>query len=143
MVLVADLDAFEEGSVEDSAFSGFAPRVDVAEVGEDVGELVEAFAGVLVAGGEVLQPVFDGVEVGEDAVLLGLEEVEWDGVGVVGLDELESLGVELLFLRGQERTFVVGGGFELIEDGPRTSRTRSASAAVRLGSAHPEQVKYS
>jgi hypothetical protein len=61
--------------------------------------------------------VCDGVEVGADSVLLGLEEVEWDGVGVVGLDELEPFGVELLLLRVQERTFVVGGGFELIEDG--------------------------
>nr|WP_055346718.1 hypothetical protein [Propionibacterium freudenreichii] len=116
-LLVVEDDLVEEGSVEDAAFSRFASRVDVAEIGEDVGELVEALTGVLVAGGEVLQSVFDGVEGGADAVLLGLEEVERDGVGVVGLDELESLGVEFLLLGGQECTFVVGGGFELIEDG--------------------------
>lgn len=102
VVFVVEDDLAEEGSVEDAAFSRFAPGVDVAEVGEDVGELVEAFAGVLVAGGEILQPVFDGIEVGADAVLLRLEEVERDGVGVVGLDELESLGVELLLLREEE-----------------------------------------
>ena len=117
VVFVVEDDLVEEGSVEDASFSRFASGVDVAEVGEDLGELVEAFAGVLVAGGEVLQSVFDGVEVGADAVLFVLEEVEWDGVGVVGLDELESLGVELLLLRVRERTFVIGGGFELIEDG--------------------------
>ena len=102
VVFVVEDDLVEEGSVEDAAFSRFASGIDVAEVGEDVGELVEAFAGVLVAGGEVLQPVFDGVEVGADAVLFGFEEVEWDGVGVVGLDEFESLGVELLLLREEE-----------------------------------------
>ncbi|MGO1858427.1 MAG: hypothetical protein ACTHZP_05270, partial [Ancrocorticia populi] len=75
MVFVVEDDLVEEGSVEDAAFSRFASGVDVAEVGEDVGELVEAVAGVLVAGGEVLQPVFDGVEVGADAVLLGYRPI--------------------------------------------------------------------
>ncbi|MFC2570402.1 MAG: hypothetical protein ACFNUK_08845 [Schaalia sp.] len=102
VVFVVEDDLVEEGSVEDAAFSRFTPGVDVAEVGEDVGELVEAFAGVLVAGGEILQPVFDGIEVGADAVLLRLDEVERDGFSVVGLDELESLGVELLLLREEE-----------------------------------------
>nr|WP_257477289.1 hypothetical protein [Acidipropionibacterium jensenii] len=118
MVRVVEDDLVEEGSVEDAAFSRFASGVDVAEVSEDVGELVEAVAGVLVAGGQVLQPVLDGVEGGADAVLLGLEEVEGDGVGVVGLDQLEAFGVEFLLLGVQEHTFVVGGGFELIKDGP-------------------------
>ncbi|MGO1714986.1 MAG: hypothetical protein ACTHYS_07880, partial [Ancrocorticia populi] len=75
VVFVVEDDLVEEGSVEDAAFSRFASGVDVAEVGEDVGELVEAVAGVLVAGGEVLQPVFDGVEVGADAVLLGYRPI--------------------------------------------------------------------
>ncbi|WP_130865120.1 hypothetical protein [Acidipropionibacterium timonense] len=69
-LLVVKDDLVEEGSVEDTAFSRFASRVDVAEIGEDVGELVEALTGVLVAGGDVLQPVFDGVEGGADAFLL-------------------------------------------------------------------------
>ncbi|RXW31214.1 hypothetical protein C1706_12930 [Propioniciclava flava] len=69
-LLVVKDDLVEEGSVEEAAFSRFAPRVDVAEIGEDVGELVEALTGVLVAGGEVLQPVFDSVEGGADAFLL-------------------------------------------------------------------------
>ena len=40
VVLVVEDDLVEEGSVEDAAFSRFVSGVDVAEVGEDVGELV-------------------------------------------------------------------------------------------------------
>ena len=44
--------------------------------------------------------MFDGVVSGADAFLLGLEEVERDGVGVVGLEQLEFFGFELVLLRG-------------------------------------------
>ena len=37
------------------------------------------------------EPLFDGVEFAADAVLFGLEEVEWDGSGVVGFEELGAL----------------------------------------------------
>ncbi|QCV89164.1 hypothetical protein FEZ32_13180 [Acidipropionibacterium jensenii] len=79
-LLVVEDDLVEEGSVEDAAFSRFASRVDVAEIGEDVGELVEALTGVLVAGGEVLQPVFDSVVSGADAFLLGPDLMQFFGV---------------------------------------------------------------
>lgn len=44
-----------------------------------------------------------------------LEEVEWDRVGVVGLDELEAFGFELVALGSQELAFVLSGSFELVE----------------------------
>ncbi len=109
-LLVVEDDLVEERLVEDPAFSRFASGVHIVEVGEDAGELAETLAGVLVAGGEVCQPVLDGVQVGADALLLDLEEVEGYGVGVVGLDEFESFGVELILLRVQQGAFIVGGG---------------------------------
>ena len=38
-----------------------------------------------------------------------------DRVGVVGLDEFEAFGFELVALDGQELAFVLAGSFELVE----------------------------
>nr|WP_300146841.1 hypothetical protein [Propionicimonas sp.] len=113
-VLVDD-DSGEQGAVEDAAFSGFALGVEVAGVGEDVGDVVESLAGAAVGGGEGVEPAGDLVEAGADAVLFGLEQVEGDRVGVVGLDEFEAFGFELVALGGQDGAFVAAGGFELVE----------------------------
>ena len=50
-----------------------------------------------------------------DAVLFSLEQVEWDRVGVVGLDEFEPFGVELVALGFEEFPLVAAGRFELVE----------------------------
>ncbi|WP_246292624.1 hypothetical protein [Naumannella cuiyingiana] len=102
VLFVVDGDALEECLVEDAAFSGFGFGVEVVEVGEDVDDLVQPGAGVGVGAGGVVEPVGDGVEACADAVLLGFEEVERDGVGVVGLDEFESFSVELALLGFEE-----------------------------------------
>nr|WP_257995134.1 hypothetical protein [Brevibacterium luteolum] len=47
--------------------------------------------------------------------MFAFEEVEWDRVGVVGLDEFEAFGFELVALGGQELAFVLAGSFELVE----------------------------
>ena len=47
LVLVHD-DLLEQGTVQDAAFRRFALAVEVAEIGEDVGDLVEASAGASV-----------------------------------------------------------------------------------------------
>ncbi|MCX2164058.1 hypothetical protein [Corynebacterium auriscanis] len=41
--------------------------------------------------------------------MFALEEVEGDRVGVVGLDEFEAFGFELVALGGQELAFVLAG----------------------------------
>ncbi|WP_291278198.1 hypothetical protein [Galactobacter sp.] len=102
-----DDDLGEQGSVEHAAFSGLGLGVEVAEVGEDVGDLIEPGACGRVGVGEAVEPVSDRVEAGADAVLFALEEVEGDRVGVVGLDELETFGVELVPLGLEEFAFVV------------------------------------
>ncbi|WP_279064569.1 hypothetical protein [Dermabacter hominis] len=76
-----DGDAGEQGAVEDASFGWFAFVVEVVEVDEEVGELVQACS----------------------------------GVGVVGLDEFEAFGFELVALGGPELAFVLAGSFELVE----------------------------
>ncbi|AYY14193.1 hypothetical protein EF847_17300 [Actinobacteria bacterium YIM 96077] len=71
LFVLVDDDLLERGAVEDAAFGGSALAVELAEVGEDVDDLVEAGPGVAVGSGEVVGPAGDGVEVGPDAVLLG------------------------------------------------------------------------
>ncbi|WJG12425.1 hypothetical protein [Gordonia sp. Swx-4] len=113
-VLVDDY-SLEQRAVEHAAFSRFALAVEVTEVGEDIDDLIEPLVSAVVGVREVVEPAVDGVEACADAVLFALEQVERDGVGVVGLDELEAFGIELLALGGQYGAFVVAGGFELVE----------------------------
>ena len=76
---VVDGDAGEQGAVEDASFGWFALVVEVVEVDEEVGELVQACSGIGVGVGEVVEPGGDLVEAGADAVLFAFEEVErWD-----------------------------------------------------------------
>ena len=115
MFVLVDDDPLEQRAVEDAAFSRFALAVEVAEVGEDTEDLIEPLVSVVVGGRETVEAVGDRVQAGADAVLFALEQVEWDGIGVVGLDELEAFGFELVALGGQHGAFIVAGGFELGE----------------------------
>ena len=115
VLFVVDGDAGEQSAVEDSSFGWFALVVEIVEVDQDFGELVQACSGLGVGVGEVVEPGGDLVEAGTDAVLLALEEVEGDRVGVVGLDEFEAFGFEFFALGGQELAFVLAGSFELVE----------------------------
>ena len=110
-----DGDAGEQGAVEDASFGWFALVVEVVEVDQEFSELVQACSGLSVGVGEVVEPGGDLVEAGADAVLFAFEEVVWDRVGVVGLDEFETFGFELVALGGQELAFVLAGSFELVE----------------------------
>ncbi|WP_211260097.1 hypothetical protein [Actinomyces radicidentis] len=123
VLFVVDGDAGEQGAVEDASFGWVALVIEVVEVDEEFGELVQACSGLGVGVGEVVEPGGDLVEAGADAVLFALEEVEGDRVGVVGLDELEAFGFELVALGGQELAFVLAGSFELVEH--VVERTRS------------------
>ena len=98
---VVDGDAGEQGAVEDASFGWFALVVEVVEVDQEFGELVQACSGlgVGVGVGGVVESGGDLVEAGADAVLFVLEEVEGDRVGVVGLDEFEAFGFEPVALR--------------------------------------------
>ena len=98
---VVDGDVGEQGSVEDASFCWFALVVEVVEVDQEIGELVQACSGVGVGVGEVVEPGGDLVEAGADAVLLALEEIEGDRACVVSLHELEAFGFELVALGGQ------------------------------------------
>ncbi|WP_223881348.1 hypothetical protein [Nesterenkonia ebinurensis] len=108
-------DALEQGTVEHAAFSRFASGVEITEVGEDAEELIESVVGIPVGGREAVESARDRVQAGADAVLFGLEQVQGDRVGVVGLDELEAFGFQLVQLGLEELAFVVAGGFELVE----------------------------
>ncbi|WP_425304150.1 transposase [Brevibacterium ravenspurgense] len=115
VLFVVDGDAGEQGAVEGASFGWFALAVEVVEVDQEIGELVQACSGLGVGVGEVVESGGDLVEAGADAVLFAFEEVEWYRVGVVGLDEFEAFGFELVALGGQELAFVLAGSFELIE----------------------------
>ena len=79
VLFVVDGDAGEQGGVEDASFCWFALVVEVVEVDQEFGELVESGSGVGVGVGEVVEPCADLVEAGADAVLLAVEEVEGGG----------------------------------------------------------------
>ncbi|MET9329602.1 hypothetical protein [Tsukamurella sp. NPDC003166] len=76
----------------------------VAGVGQGLGE--GGFDGVDGRGGGV-EPGLDIGELTCDAVLLGFEQIERDGVGVVGAEQLGALGQEVVALDGQVVAFTV------------------------------------
>ena len=129
VLFVVDGDAGEQGAVEDASFGWFALVVEVVEIYQEVGELVQACSGVGVGVGEVVEPCGDLVEAGADAVLFAFEEVEWDRVGVVGLDEFEAFGFELVALGGQGSSSLDPSSWS--KTSLRTFRTCSAWAGLR------------
>nr|WP_286214480.1 hypothetical protein [Demequina sediminis] len=115
VLVFVDDDLGKQRTVQHAAFSRFASGVEVAEVGQDAEDLIEPVVGIAVGGRERVEAVGDRVQTGADTVLFGLEQIKWDRVGVVGLDELEAFGLQLVPLRFEELAFVVTGGFELAE----------------------------
>ena len=126
VLFVVDGDAGEQGAVEYASFGWFAL---VVEVDEEFGELVQACSGVGVGVGEVVELCGDLVEAGADAVLFAFEEVEGDRVGVVGLDEFEAFGFELVALGGQGSSSLDPSSWS--KTSLRTFRTCSAWAGLR------------
>ncbi|UYG17620.1 hypothetical protein BRM3_04100 [Brachybacterium huguangmaarense] len=106
--VVVDDDLGEQCPVEHASFGGFGCGVEVSEVGEDAQDRVESVSGSVVEGVELVEPAGDCGEAGADAFLFGLEQVEADRVGVVGLEEFELLSFELVLLDGQGLPFVTG-----------------------------------
>ncbi|HEY5193105.1 MAG TPA: hypothetical protein VIJ39_04420 [Solirubrobacteraceae bacterium] len=112
-VLVVNHQPLEEGEVELPPHSGrcFAvgrlavphPREGTVHVG--LGGLEVAFCGHAAA--------FDGRDLGSDPCLLALEQVERDGIGVVGIEQLLALICELAQSPLRADAFVLRIGMEL------------------------------
>ena len=124
-----DGDAGEQGAVSDASFGWFALVVAVVEVDQEFGELAQACSGFGIGVGEVVEPCGDLVEAGADAVLFAFEEVVWDRVGEVGLDEFEAFGFELVALGGQGSSSLDPSSWS--KTSLRTFRTCSAWAGLR------------
>ena len=112
-----DEDFGEEDGVEEFLEAGWGVWVGVEvvavlEEGEGFGEvLLDAFA----VGGEGGQFAGDVVEFTGKAGLFGFEEVEGDGVGVVGFEEFGLLGFEFAGLGGECLGVGVLAGVDVVE----------------------------
>ena len=76
VLFIVNDDAGEQGAVEDAPFGWFVLAVEVVEVNQEFGELVQPCSGVGLGVGEVVEPCSDLAEAGADAVLFALEKVE-------------------------------------------------------------------
>jgi len=114
LVLVHD-DAREQGLVQEPAFSGFATQVQPLQIGEHGEHVFEAFTGVRVAGMQAVEPGLDRAECVLDSVLLALQQIDRDRIGVVRLHELQPFGLEASLLLGECRALVAGPAFEPVE----------------------------
>ena len=100
---------FEEGLVELSAHPVRLPVGGVAVA--DAGECpLEVGLGCLVVGVDRGESALGGGDFGGDPGLLGLQEVEGDGVGVVGVEQLLAFGFELARAGGLGPSFAFGVG---------------------------------
>ena len=112
-----DEDVGEEDGVEEFLEAGRGVRVGVEAVavfeeGEGFGEvLFEVFA----VGGQGGEFSGDVVEFAGEAGLFGFEEVEGDGVGVVGFEEFGLLGFEFAGLGGEFLGVSVLAGVDVVE----------------------------
>ena len=117
VVVWVDEDFGEEDGVEEFLEAGWGVWVGVEvvavfEEGEGFGEvLFNAFA----IGGEGGEFLGDVVEFAGEAGLFGFEEVEGDGVGVVGFEEFGLLGFEFAGLGGEFLGVGVLAGVDVVE----------------------------
>lgn len=117
VVVWVDEDFGEEDGVEEFLEAGWGVWVSVEvvavfEEGEGFGEvLFDAFA----VGGEGGQFSGDVIEFAGEAGLFGFEEVEGDGVGVVGFEEFGLLGFEFAGLGGEFLSVGVLAGVDVVE----------------------------
>ncbi|WP_396290620.1 hypothetical protein [Curtobacterium sp. KT1] len=118
LVLVIDGDAVEQCPVEHPSLGRCGLRVDLADVGEEPEDRVEPNARFVVGRLQGVKSAGDGLEARADAVLLGLQQVERDRIGVVGLEELDLFGFELRLLPGEQLLFVAGRLGEGVEHLP-------------------------
>lgn len=118
VVLVIDGDAVEQCPVEHLPLGGFGLGVDIADVGEKSEDRVEPDLGLVVGRFQRVEPTGDRLQARADAVLFGLERVEGDRVGVVGLEELDLFGFEFGLLPGEELLLIAGGFGEGVEHLP-------------------------
>ncbi|MFC7580069.1 hypothetical protein ACFQ23_00020 [Schaalia naturae] len=115
--LLVDVDSGEERLVAQSPVQVVAPLVDgrnVRQQAERVFQVLSGFQVLVVVGGDV---VVDGLQGGADPGLLAFEYVERHRVGVVGLQELEALGLQLVSLLGELFELLGFGGHESVELG--------------------------
>lgn len=115
VVLVIDGDAVEQCPVEHPSLGWFGLGVDLADVGQESEDRVEADLRVVVGRFQGVESAGDRLEARTDAVLFGLEQVEWYRVGVVGLEEFDLLGFELHLLSGEQLLLVAGRVGEGVE----------------------------
>jgi len=117
VVVWVDEDFGEEDGVEEFLEAGWGIWVGVEvvavfEEGEGFSEvLFDAFA----VGGEGGEFSGDVVEFASEAGLFGFEEVEGDGVGVVGFEEFGLLGFEFAGLGGELLGVGVLAGVDVVE----------------------------
>ena len=97
LVLVIDGDAVEQRPVEHPALGRF---------------------GLVVGRLQRVEPTGDRLKARAEAVLLCLEQIDGDRVGVVGLEELDLFGFELRLLPGEELLLIAGGLGEGVEHLP-------------------------
>ncbi|WP_292882894.1 hypothetical protein [Microbacterium sp.] len=98
VVVEVDENAIEEGLVHQSLEVLREPSVEVLAAFEEVENLVEvgaSFGDVRCERGLLPLDVGEGAA---DAVLFGLEQLEWDGIGVVRLEQALLLADELVLL---------------------------------------------
>ncbi|WP_142024418.1 hypothetical protein [Blastococcus colisei] len=117
--LVGEKDLLEKGLVVEPADTVAGPAVSLVAVAEQVeGQcqaLLNGFRGLRCA----LQPVLDVGQLRGDAVLFDLQQVDRDGTGVVGLQQLGPFVDQALPLRGERAVLAFGrgtGGGELVAE---------------------------
>ena len=114
VVCWVDGNVVEEDHVEELLEVVGGVGVEVVAVFEEVEGLGEVFFHPGLVGGQGAQLLVDGGQLFGDSCLLGLEEVERDSVGVVGVQEFGLFGLQLGLLVAQVFGVVVLVGVDAV-----------------------------
>ncbi|WP_183834724.1 hypothetical protein [Cellulomonas hominis] len=132
VVVLVDVDRLEQRLIDEPTVRVVGVLVDVGGVGQQFQGVVEVLSRSRVVAVVRADPVFDGLQRGGDPVLLALEEVEWDGAGVVGLEQLLLLAFELGSPGREVGEFGGAFGHHLVEPGVNHRRDRLDRFRVEL-----------
>ncbi|MFW7414233.1 MULTISPECIES: hypothetical protein [Actinomycetes] len=135
VVVLVDVDRPEQCLVAQSAVRVVGVLVEVGCVGQQFQRVVEVRPRVGIVAVVSGDPVLDGLQRRGDPVLLLLEQVERDGSGVVGLQQLLLLAFELGSPGREVGKFGGSFGHHLVEPGMdhRRDRLRRLGIELHLG----------
>ncbi|MEE8870086.1 MAG: hypothetical protein SOH99_14935 [Acidipropionibacterium acidipropionici] len=101
VVVLINVDRFEQRLVAQTPVRVVSVGIDVGDIGQQQQRVVEVGPGVGIFAVVGPDPQVDGLQRGGDSILFALEQAQWDRTRIVGLEELGLLPLQFGAARGE------------------------------------------